>query len=31
VAECRPFTHVSVQGEVMSADIQYGKKTHASG
>jgi len=26
VAECRPFTHVSVQGEVMSADIQYGKK-----
>ncbi|RUP80788.1 ATP-dependent DNA helicase RecG [Alteromonas sp. KS69] len=26
VAECRPFTHVSVQGEVKSADIQYGKK-----
>ncbi|MEW9797962.1 ATP-dependent DNA helicase RecG [Alteromonas sp. CYL-A6] len=26
VAECRPFTHVTVQGEVMSADIQYGKK-----
>jgi len=26
VAECRPFTHVSVQGEVMNADIQYGKK-----
>lgn len=31
VAECRPFTHVSVQGEVKSADIQYGKKTHVSG
>ncbi|WP_218311526.1 ATP-dependent DNA helicase RecG [Alteromonas antoniana] len=26
VQECRPFTHVSVQGEVKSADIQYGKK-----
>ena len=26
VAECRPFTHVSIQGEVKSADIQYGKK-----
>ena len=26
VAECRPFTHISVQGEVKSADIQYGKK-----
>ncbi|MBU2979967.1 ATP-dependent DNA helicase RecG [Alteromonas sp. C1M14] len=23
---CRPFTHVSIQGEVKSADIQYGKK-----
>ncbi|WP_414829284.1 ATP-dependent DNA helicase RecG [Alteromonas sp. H39] len=26
VQECRPFTHVSIQGEVKSADIQYGKK-----
>jgi len=26
IADCRPFTHVSIQGEVMSADIQYGKK-----
>ncbi|MCW8109903.1 ATP-dependent DNA helicase RecG [Alteromonas ponticola] len=26
VAECRPFTHVSVMGEVMQADIQYGRK-----
>lgn len=26
VGDCRPFSHVSVQGEVMSADIQYGKK-----
>ena len=23
---CRPFSHVSIQGEVKSADIQYGKK-----
>lgn len=23
---CKPFTHVSIQGEVKSADIQYGKK-----
>lgn len=26
IANCRPFTHVSIQGEVKSADIQYGKK-----
>lgn len=26
VQDCRPFTHVSIQGEVKSADIQYGKK-----
>ena len=26
VENCRPFTHVSIQGEVKSADIQYGKK-----
>ncbi len=26
IGQCRPFTHVTVQGEVMSADIQYGKK-----
>ncbi|WP_269750717.1 ATP-dependent DNA helicase RecG [Salinimonas iocasae] len=26
VDNCRPFTHVSIQGEVKSADIQYGKK-----
>lgn len=26
VNDCRPFTHVSVMGEVKSADIQYGKK-----
>ncbi|MCW8091103.1 ATP-dependent DNA helicase RecG [Alteromonas sp. ASW11-130] len=26
VAECRPFSHVSVIGEVMQADIQYGRK-----
>ncbi|WP_263406974.1 ATP-dependent DNA helicase RecG [Salinimonas profundi] len=26
VDSCRPFTHVSIQGEVKSADIQYGKK-----
>ncbi|RDV25487.1 ATP-dependent DNA helicase RecG [Alteromonas aestuariivivens] len=26
VADCRPFSHVSVQGEVKSADIQYGRK-----
>ncbi|MBU3023704.1 ATP-dependent DNA helicase RecG [Aestuariibacter sp. A3R04] len=23
---CKPFTHVSIQGEVKTADIQYGKK-----
>lgn len=26
IGDCRPFTHVSILGEVMSADIQYGKK-----
>ncbi len=26
IAECRPFSHVSVVGEVMQADIQYGRK-----
>ena len=26
IGQSRPFTHVTVQGEVMSADIQYGKK-----
>lgn len=26
VADCKPFTHVSIQGEVKAADIQYGKK-----
>ncbi|GGW84548.1 ATP-dependent DNA helicase RecG [Alteromonas halophila] len=26
IGQARPFTHVTVQGEVMSADIQYGKK-----
>lgn len=26
LADCRPFTHVSIQGTVMTADIQYGKK-----
>ena len=26
IGDCRPFTHVSILCEVMSADIQYGKK-----
>ena len=26
IEDCKPFTHVSIQGEVKSADIQYGKK-----
>lgn len=26
IGQSRPLTHVTVQGEVMSADIQYGKK-----
>ncbi len=26
IADCRPFTHVSIQGEVKDANIQYGKK-----
>ncbi|QJR81147.1 ATP-dependent DNA helicase RecG [Alteromonas pelagimontana] len=26
LADCRPFSHVSIQGEVKKADIQYGKK-----
>lgn len=26
IDSCQPFTHVSIQGEVKSADIQYGKK-----
>lgn len=26
IGDCRPFTHVSILGEVKSADIQYGKK-----
>ncbi len=26
IEDCKPFTHVSIQGEVKTADIQYGKK-----
>ncbi len=26
IEDCKPFTHVSIQGVVKSADIQYGKK-----
>lgn len=26
IGQCRPFTHVTIEGEVRSADIQYGKK-----
>ena len=26
IGDCLPFTHVSILGEVKSADIQYGKK-----